>query len=497
MHHRKMHLSLLCIHVSLAFAFPGRTPPFATTSAGNVFGHLLPASADTVEVNEFLGIPFANAKRWESPVDFKGHYTGGKFDADMWGRACMQVLTANTTYGAEDCLKANVWQPSRRNESSLSPSSPLLPVLVFVYGGSNQFGEAEPYNMSAIAAFHNTVAVNFNYRTGPIGWMAFEEDAASNTSTGNWGILDIQSALRWVQREIPAFGGDPRRVAIHGQSSGGGLVELQYVARGSDGLFRGAISESGKKNTHTHLCLLSHFLASHAFHTGGLGATPLSDALEQSVQAANKTGCLAHHHNGKPYANKTCMQMLPALNATSLTYSVPGWGPVTDGITFPKDPTQLLREGAVNPGVDGVVLGAQTNDSFLSLSRRYTKKGHSQPNTAPDGYLETLSTPQYIAALRESLGEISLAMFHAVLVLYPPALGIRNVQSLARVASDQMHCSLRQRAGLLSKALGPGSAFVYRFDWWYQSNPQCTAVPNYHGGYLGAIHQDEASPTAL
>lgn len=80
------------------------------------------------------------------------------------------------------------------------------------------------YNMSGISAFHDTITVNFNYRTGPIGWMAFQEDVAANRSTGNWGILDIQSALRWVRREIGAFGGDPETVAIHGQSSGGGLI---------------------------------------------------------------------------------------------------------------------------------------------------------------------------------------------------------------------------------------------------------------------------------
>mmetsp|Transcript_11508 Transcript_11508/g.14013 ORF Transcript_11508/g.14013 Transcript_11508/m.14013 type:complete len:104 (-) Transcript_11508:8-319(-) len=99
--------------------------------------------------------------------------------------------------------------------------------------------------MSALAAFHSVVCVSFNYRTGPLGWMAFQEDVEARKSTGNWGVLDIQSALRWVQREIAAFGGDAKKVAIHGQSSGAGLVELQYVAPQSNGLFRGAISESG------------------------------------------------------------------------------------------------------------------------------------------------------------------------------------------------------------------------------------------------------------
>ena len=114
---------------------------------------------------------------------------------------------------------------------------------------------------SALAAFHDVVCVSFNYRTGPLGWMAFHEDVDAKRSTGNWGILDIQSALaaepklpdsflaftfwllvipsflvmavrvpqgalRWVRKEVAAFGGDASRVAIHGQSSGAGAASV-------------------------------------------------------------------------------------------------------------------------------------------------------------------------------------------------------------------------------------------------------------------------------
>ena len=125
------------------------------------------------------------------------------------------------------------------------------------------------------------MTVNFNYRTGPIGWMAFDEDASAGKSTGNWGILDIQSALRWVRREIAHFGGDPASVAIHGQSSGGGLVELQYVAPGSAGLFHAAISESG-----------------------GLGAGQLGRALNATRRLAESVGCLT----ASGETSKPCMQ---------------------------------------------------------------------------------------------------------------------------------------------------------------------------------------------
>ena len=138
-------------------------PPTVTTSLGTVFGTALPPDTSGAKpVNQFLGIPFAApTKRWEPPVDLSTPYSTQPFNATMWGSACLQVLSQNTTYGSDDCLSANVWQPA-------TPSA-KKPVLVFIYGGSNQFGEAEPYNMSGLAAFHDVVAVNMNYRTGPIG----------------------------------------------------------------------------------------------------------------------------------------------------------------------------------------------------------------------------------------------------------------------------------------------------------------------------------------
>ena len=125
----------------LLLAHVGATWP--ETSGGVVKGITLPASADGVEVDQFLGVPFATAKRFEAPMDFHGTYPAGGMSAENWGPACMQVANdPSQTYGSEDCLKANVWTPHKAWEGK------KLPVMVFIYGGSNQFGEAEPYNMS-------------------------------------------------------------------------------------------------------------------------------------------------------------------------------------------------------------------------------------------------------------------------------------------------------------------------------------------------------------
>lgn len=108
-----------------------------------------------------------------------------------------------------------------------------------------------PYNSSQLAADQNTVVASLNYRVGPLGFAAFPEDKAAGKTTGNWGMLDMQEALRWVQREIHHFGGDKNRVAIFGQSSGGEAVELLALAPSSAGLLRGSISQSGGVSART------------------------------------------------------------------------------------------------------------------------------------------------------------------------------------------------------------------------------------------------------
>ena len=415
--------SLLLAMVQAVAAAAATGPPVVTTSLGRVFGTALPPDAHgAAPVNQFLGIPFAEpTKRWEPPIDLAIPYRTDPFNATMWGSACLQVLNSTASYGSMDCLKLNVWQPAGTDNSTLAPK----PVLVFIYGGSNQFGEAEPYNMSGIAAFHDVVAVNMNYRTGPIGWAAFPEDVSAGVSTGNFGILDIQSALRWVQREISHFGGDPARVAIHGQSSGAGLVELQYISPLADGLFHAVVSESG-----------------------GLGAAPLEEALANTRQMASQAGCPQ-----KAGEMKRCMQRLTGLQITNMTYASP-WGPTVDRVAIPRDPMSMLRAGHVNH-VQAVVFGAQTNDSFLFLSRDFTMHNDVQPNSHSDGDLMYMNASHYQRLATAALGSRATARERALLHEIYPAVeahdypagrpgSIRNTQSLGRIASDKGLCANRR-----------------------------------------------------
>eukprot|EP00591_Stephanopyxis_turris_P000898 CAMPEP_0195519086 /NCGR_PEP_ID=MMETSP0794_2-20130614/14359_1 /TAXON_ID=515487 /ORGANISM="Stephanopyxis turris, Strain CCMP 815" /LENGTH=565 /DNA_ID=CAMNT_0040648189 /DNA_START=96 /DNA_END=1793 /DNA_ORIENTATION=+ len=448
-------LAMLVSPALTTSAVPEGAPSVKLTN-GDVWGRALPASGG-VPVNEFLGIPFGHpTKRWEAPEDWVEDLPESPFNATMWGRACLQVLTDTTYYGTEDCLKLNVWQPAPAQEGD-----DLKPVMVYIYGGSDQFGEAEPYNMSGLAAFHDVVAVNMNYRTGPIGWMAFQADVDAKQSTGNFGIMDIQAALRWVQREIQNFGGDPTRVAIHGQSSGAGLAEVTgIVSPASNGLLRGVISESG-----------------------GLGAKSLASGLANTEHVAKSAGC--YNDTTTPEEVKACMVALPPLTVTKMT-NTGSWGPTVDGITVPDDPGRMLSEGRVIPSLEAVAFGAQTLDSFLNLKDQYVQK---------DGNLEQMSNDTYIAYLKSKFG----AKFDEALKLYPPAAypagqpgSIKNVQNIGQIASDPSHCGNRQRAATLT-AKTNATGYVYRFDYFYQSNTKCNSVPNFHNPEYGPLHQDEVT----
>eukprot|EP01062_Namystynia_karyoxenos_P052432 TRINITY_DN4199_c5_g1_i1.p1 TRINITY_DN4199_c5_g1~~TRINITY_DN4199_c5_g1_i1.p1 ORF type:complete len:575 (+),score=224.82 TRINITY_DN4199_c5_g1_i1:87-1727(+) len=413
-----------------ALAAAAAAAPAVRTSGGLLQGTALPG------VNEFLGIPFGSAKRFEPPALFTGQYPQQPLLATDFGPACMQVGNSPTeTYGSEDCLYANVWQPAG------AKAGDKLPVVVFIYGGSNQFGETEAYNGSAMAARHNVLWVSIAYRTGPIGWMAFEEDQKAGRPTGVYGLLDQQLGLRWVQQEIHFFGGDPSTAIIHGQSSGAMCVELHMVMPGSKGLIRGLVSESG-----------------------GLGASP----LQQGIATSEKMGKIANCSSDASL--KACLQKVDPLVLTSQTYTF-GWGPHVDGVTIPADPVQLLSEGHINEL--SVMMGAQTNDSNKGLVER------------------KVTVKEYEASLLALVGRDNLP---AALKLYPADAGnlVQNVHTLGSASSDEMLCGIRRRVSQVNKVV-PGRAFMYRFNYWYQSNPKCTADPNWHDNTTGPRHEDEVT----
>ncbi|XP_072550782.1 para-nitrobenzyl esterase [Salminus brasiliensis] len=200
----------------------------------------------------FKGIPYAvppvGERRWRPPEDLKaaGKCWHGVYDATYVRSVCAQVQplsSAGDVTGKEDCLHLSVFSPS------LKPAKPL-PVMVWIHGGylhmlSGQEKGCSPTEELAVQT--QTVFVSLNYRLNAFGFMALEvlrEGSSTNTS-GNYGFMDQIQALQWVQRNIHVFGGDPGKVTIFGQSSGGTSVWTLMMSPLAKGLFHRAIDMSG------------------------------------------------------------------------------------------------------------------------------------------------------------------------------------------------------------------------------------------------------------
>src|SRR5262249_48673182 len=147
----------------------------------------------------------------------------------------------------EDCLSLNVFVPASAKTSS------KLPVMVWIHGGAFETGAGVEYQPIEMVANHNIITVSINYRLGALGWLAPQaveankKDAYENAKdSGNYGLMDQQFALAWVKQNIAAFGGDPKKVTIAGESAGGFSVAAQLTSTElAVGLFRGGIIESG------------------------------------------------------------------------------------------------------------------------------------------------------------------------------------------------------------------------------------------------------------
>jgi len=191
----------------------------------------------------FKGIPYAAAPvgplRWRPPTPIPPWHAPRA--ATAFGPPCVQNGREGPT-GSEDCLYLNVWTPAW-------PRGGAHPVMVWVHGGANVVGSANsPTFDGAALARRGVVVVTVNYRLGVMGFMAHPALSAESPhhASGNYTLLDLIAALRWVHTHIAAFGGDPRRVTLFGQSSGAYDVLLLMTSPLARGLFAGAIAQSGQ-----------------------------------------------------------------------------------------------------------------------------------------------------------------------------------------------------------------------------------------------------------
>jgi len=270
---------------------------------------------------EFLGIPYAappvGRLRWRPPQPAASWR--GIRQATRFGNVCAQVGAPETlvpvTSTAEDCLYLNVYSPA---EASPRP----LPIMVWIPGGAFAGGAGSVYDGAPLAVSGNVIVVTINYRVGPFGFLSLPSlDAqAPGGVSGDYGLEDQQAALRWVQHNGAAFGGDPRDVTIFGQSAGGDSVCDNMASPTASGLFQRGIAESG--------CLEGDLSQQTAQQHGAAFATALG-----CTDAATAAACL----RAKPAS--------VLLTAAGGQNPIGLWGPVTGGSVLPLPPAAAFADG--------------------------------------------------------------------------------------------------------------------------------------------------------
>jgi para-nitrobenzyl esterase len=208
--------------------------PIVRTANGSVRGKAAGATA------EYLGIPYAappvGALRWQPPHPAAPWH--GIRQATSFAPHCTQPSSSGVDSTSEDCLYLNVFAPADARDRN-------LPVMVWIHGGSLLTGESNDYNPATLVR-SGVIVVTINYRLGALGFLA--DTALASTPggpSGDYGLMDQQAALRWIQRDIGGFGGDPRNVTLFGESAGGLSVLAQLASPSARGLFQRAIVESG------------------------------------------------------------------------------------------------------------------------------------------------------------------------------------------------------------------------------------------------------------
>jgi para-nitrobenzyl esterase len=298
-----------------------RETPTVTVTGGQVWGLV----ADGVA--SFKGIPYAappvGPLRWKPPqpvVPWQGVRAG-----DRSGAVCMQIVPKgrrDTGLGdqpmSEDCLTLNLYAP--KGASAAAP----VPVMVWIHGGGlvNGSGTADLYDGANLAR-QGVVVVSINYRLGRFGFFAhpaLTAEASGQEALANYGFMDQVAALKWVQANIKAFGGDPAKVTIFGESAGGMSVNRMMMVKDARGLFVRAISESGVGREHS-----------------------------KTLAEAEQSGEAFVAKLGAPHADARALRALPAdaILAQGDPELLSGEAPILDGRMLTEDPDTAFRKGHV------------------------------------------------------------------------------------------------------------------------------------------------------
>jgi len=395
------------------------------TDAGYVSG----INQDGIRV--YHGIPFAAPPtgnlRWRPPAPVPS-WDGVK-NATQYSATCPQPLSPGPLNMSEDCLYLDIWTPAKSADEK-------LPVMVFFYGGAfaNVAGYMPLYNGTTLAE-RGVIVVTPNYRLDALGFLAHPQldNESPHNASGNYGLLDQQAALAWVQKNIGAFGGDPSRVTIFGQSAGAESVLVHLASPTSKGLYQQAIVESGPFWAHGAIINATHSKA---------------DAEQFGVEYATSLG----------YSGPDAIARMRLLSPEALINATPSassgfWS--THTVQF-------------EPTIDGWILPDTLDNLYL------LHKENPVPlmigNNANDGTTlsanANMTVPEYIAFLRERFGKDADAVF----AKYPANSTSETQLRLAQIMTDyDFSDSVKFAAGSMGD-INPNT-YVYRYSYILPEQP--------------------------
>ena len=360
----------------------------------------------------YKGVPFAAPPvgdlRWRAPQS-----------ADKWEgvKQTIQFAPAPMQFGnpssgkSEDCLYLNVWTPAKSADDH-------IPVLVWIYGGGFSFGStSEPVYDGKKLAHKGVVLVSIAYRVGQLGFLAHPELSSESPmhTSGNYGLLDQIAALKWIKANIAAFGGDPNKITIFGESAGAISVSMLCASPLAKGLFQGAISQSG----------------------GSFGPTrPTTFPGEnmKTLQQAEADGLIFAQNAGA--STIADLRKMPADKLPS-GFGLPGGWPIVDGSVIPDDQYKLYEAGKFN---DVSVLIGYNSDEGASFS----------PGRTPEEYIE---------GVKKRYGKFADELIKA----YPAGENSvpKTARDLARDAAFGWHTWSWAR---LQSEKGKSNVYYYYFD---------------------------------
>jgi len=396
------------------------------------------------ETISFLGIPFAKAPvgelRWRAPQ--VAECWGETRDAMQHGKKCVQIdPLSGDAIGDEDCLTVDVYVPR---------GAMGVPVLFYIHGGDNIFGDQSGYDGRELAKRGPAIVVTTQYRVNAFGFLAHPSFLAEEGAAGNYGLLDQIAALRWVQRNIARFGGDPARVVVFGQSAGATNTCAMVASPLAAGLISGAMMQSGN-------CF-----------------SMSESAVASTVQAtAEALGCDTASDVAACMRDKSAYEVVRVPGAGTSDLAVTSdFNPSVDGRVLPKAPAEALRDGAHNhvPLIVGT-----TSDEYLNVLEFFVPT-------------PIVTEADYEAAVTALFKEGA----PAVLAVYPVANYPTPRHAMAMILGDlAQHCPSR-RAARAATASQNEAVRRFLFAYGFETGP-LAAFGAAHGHDVAFFWNDFAS----